>query len=234
MAGINDAEFCNRQKAALVILGGFNADAKANEAAKMVVSRGRNEFVFEDPLAAIENEIKKVRKPFAVNVRSATLEGYLSVAEIVDSYGGIIEVNAHCRQPEFVAARCGEWLLFNPRELLEIVRRVSRITVTSVKIRGGHAIDYENLCRRLFETGADMIHVDAMIPGAGCDLRLISRISKLGFTIGNNSFVDVKSGEAIIKAGAAMVSAARAVLKNPRFFEDVLSASRILSQPVEL
>jgi TIM-barrel protein len=233
MAGINNAEFCNMQKASLVILGGFNADEGAMKAARAAIARGRKEFIFEDPIAGIEEELKRIRKKFAVNVRSSTLDGYLEVARLVESYGGIMEINAHCRQPEFVSARCGEWLLFNPQVLFDVVKKSSRIAKTIVKIRGGHKIDYERLCARLFENGCSAVHVDAMIPNGGCDLSLIRRISKIGFTIGNNSFVNVKSGEMIIRAGAKMVSAARAVLEDASFFKKML-VSEILSQQVDL
>lgn len=234
MAGINNAEFCRDQKASLVILGGFNADKRSMEAGKKVAERGRKEFIFEDPLEGIEKELKEIKgRKFALNVRSSTLEGYIETARLVESYGGILEINAHCRQPEFISAKCGEWLLFNPKTLLEIVRNVSRVAITAVKLRGGHKINYEELCSKLFENGCSIVHIDAMIPKGGCDLSLIHTISRHGFTIGNNSFVDIRSGESIIKAGAKMVSAARAVLKDKEFFEKMLK-SAVLSEPVEL
>ncbi len=233
MAGINDAEFCRKFDAALVILGGFNADRAAMEAAKEVMRRGRKEFLFSDPIEGIEEEIRKVKRTFAVNVRAASPEAFTRVAEIVDEYDGILEINAHCRQPEFVSRGCGEFLLINHQRLFEIVESVARIVTTSVKIRGSHSIDYESLCKKLFQKGCDIIHVDAMIPNGGCDYDLIKRISKLGFTIGNNSFTDVESGERIIMSGAKMASAARAVLKNPDFFSEMLK-SPLLSQRVEL
>ncbi len=235
MAGVNNAEFCNKQKAALVVLGGFNADERAIRAAKKVAERGRKEFIFDDPIAGIEEEIKNLKKNlFAVNVRSATIEGYLEAARVVADYKGIFEINAHCRQPEFLEIGCGEALLYDKKRLMEIVEKVSEIAITSVKIRAGHRIDYEELCKSIFNAGAKILHVDAMIPDAGCDLILIQKLSRFGFLIGNNSFVDAKSGEDFIKAGARMVSAARAVLYNENFFDDVLKASNLLSQPVEL
>lgn len=232
MAGINDAEFCKDQKASLVILGGFNADEGALEAAKKVVERGRKEFLFG--IEGMEREIKALgKRKFAVNLRSATVEGYLEAAEIVAKYGGIVEINAHCRQPEFVNAGCGEWLLYNPERLIEILSKVSSIVPTFVKIRGSHPIDYEKLVEKLFEAGCRAVHVDAMIPNGGCDIELIKKLSKHGNVVGNNSFVDIESGEKIIKAGAKMVSAARAVLKDGKFFEKMLT-SPLLSQSVEL
>lgn len=234
MAGINDAEFCKKHKASLVILGGFNVDDGAIMAAKQAIRRGRKEFIFPDPLEGIEREIKALhREKFAINVRSSTIEGFIEIANLVEEYNGIVEINAHCRQPEFVSAGCGEWLLFNHEKLLDIVRVISKITTTFVKIRGGHSIDYASLSAKLFKAGCDAIHVDAMIPNGGCDFKLIENISKYGFTIGNNSFTDIKSGERIIKSGAKMVSAARAVLKDRNFFEKML-VSDILSQPVVL
>ncbi len=233
MAGINNAEFCRNQKASLVVLGGFNADKVAMDAAKKVAERGRREFLFEDPIEGIERELRKLRgKKFAVNVRSAGINGYLAVAELVGEFGGVLEINAHCRQPELVAARCGEWLLFNHEQLLEIVKKASKIVPVFVKIRGGHNLDYERLTEKLFRAGCTAIHVDAMIPGGGCDFNLISALSKYGPVIGNNSFVDILSGEKIIKSGAKMASAARAVLRDSKFFEKMLS-SPVLSQPVE-
>lgn len=234
MAGINNAEFCKKHKAGLIILGGFNVDEGAMNAAKKAVERGRKEFLFKDPLEFIEKELKAIKgRNFAVNVRSSTIEGYSEVANLVESYGGILEINAHCRQPEFVTAHCGEWLLFNFDELLKIIKAVSKVSITAVKIRGGYRLDYEEMCKRIFESGCKMIHLDAMIPNGGCDFALIRRVSKLGFVIGNNSFVDIPSGERIILSGAKMASAARAVLKNDRFFEKMLE-SKLLSQPVEL
>lgn len=233
MAGINNADFCNRQAAALVILGGFNADKKANEAAKAVAARGRKEFIFEDPIEGIEEEVKKVRKKFAINVRSGTLEGYIACAELARDYKGIVEINAHCRQPEFRAIGCGEALLFDQEKLVRIVERVSEIAITSVKIRGGLEISYKDLCSKIFSAGARMIHIDTMIPAGSFDLNLISEVSKIGNVIGNNSFVDMKSGEEYVKAGAKMVSSARAVLSDPDFFNKMLK-SKFLSQPVEM
>ncbi len=235
MAGINDADFCIKQKAALVIMGGFNADKKAMKAAKEVVKRGRKEFIFEDPISGIEEEIKKIykKKKFAINVRSASVDGYVEVARLVKNYGGIVEINAHCRQPEFVEIGCGQHLLYDKEKLVEIVKEVSKFCITAVKIRGGLNIDYLELANSIRRAGCKIVHVDAMIPNGLCDLKLIRRLSKTGFTIGNNSFVDVRSGEAIINAGANMVSAARAVLKNPRFFDEMLE-SAMLSDKVVL
>jgi TIM-barrel protein len=238
MAGINDAEFCRRHPAGLLILGGFNADETSNEAAKKAVRRGRKEFVYDEPLKGIETETKSLSKSLkeklAVNVRSKSIEGYINAAEIVKKYSGIIEINAHCRQPEFLEIKCGQWLIFHPDKLTEIVKEVSAMDVpVSVKLRGGLEVNYVDIIRELKKAGCDMIHLDAMIEGGGCDLNLISGLSSEAFLIGNNSVVDIESAERMLNAGAKMVSAARAVLKDYQFFKKLLSSS-ILRKPIRL
>jgi TIM-barrel protein len=239
MAGITDAKFCMKHPVGLAIMGGFNADRVSMDAARKAIRRGRREFIFDDPIEGIENEVKKLvtgfEGIFAINVRSFTLDGYVQAAEIAKKYGGIIEINAHCRQPEFTEIKCGQWLLKHPDSLISIIKEIKRLDVViSVKIRGNvEGVDYSNLVKTIRQAGCHIIHVDAMIPGGGCDLKLISEISKSGFTIGNNSVVDIESAEKVINAGADMVSAARAVLNDNSFFRKLL-ASNILRENVEL
>jgi len=237
MAGINNAEFCLRHPVGLAILGGFNADNKSNEVGKKVEGRGRKEFIFEEPVEGIEKEVRimrKNRRNFAVNVRSATIDGYLAAAEVVKKHGGIIEINAHCRQPEFIEIKCGQWLIFHPDRLVSIVSEVSEIDIPiSVKLRGGLNVDYPEIVRKVKKAGCSIIHMDAMIEGGGCDLNLLSKLSGNGFLIGNNSVVDIGSAERIIKTGANMVSVARSVLKDEKFFVKLLE-SKLLRERVEL
>jgi TIM-barrel protein len=238
MAGINNAEFCSKHPVGLAILGGFNADGAANEAAKRVVRRGRKEFIYDEPLESIEEEVKTLTRSFsgkfAINVRSATIDGYINTAEIAKKYGGIVEINAHCRQAEFIEIKCGQWLIFNPDTLFSVVKEVSEVDVPiSVKLRGGLDVNYLNILRILKKAGCHIIHLDAMIEGSGNDLGLISKLAGEAFLIGNNSVVDVESAEKMLDAGAKMVSAARAVLKDSNFFEKLL-VSPILMEGVEI
>lgn len=237
MAGINNAEFCLRHPAGLLILGGFNADRISNEAAKKAEKRGRKEFIFDDPVESIEKEIRTMRKNrrnFAVNVRSATIDGYVSVAEVVKKHKGIIEINAHCRQPEFVEVKCGQWLIFHPDKLASVISEVSKVDLPiSVKLRGGMDVDYMEIVRKVRKAGCSIIHMDAMIENGGCDFNLLSKLSGHGFLIGNNSVVDVESAEKVIRTGSNMVSAARSALKDESFFEKLLK-SKFLRKKVVL
>ena len=142
IAGICDAEFVSKHPVGYGVLGGFNADDRAMKAAEKAVMRGRKEFIFKDPVSGIEQELEKLTKLqfqgiAGVNVRSATLGGYIQVAELCRDYGAVIEINAHCRQPEFLKIGCGQELLFKADKLSEIVSACSEISPVSVKIRGG-------------------------------------------------------------------------------------------------
>lgn len=236
MAGINDWRFVKDKRAGMVILGGFNADRKTNEAAKKAVERGRKEFVFSDPLGEIEQQVVKLQdidRTVAVNVRAADVDGYVAVARILAEYDAILEINAHCRQPEFTAIGCGQSLLFRPGVLERIVERTAKHANVIVKIRGGLDIDYVSLSERLFNSGAFMVHVDAMIPGGGADYGLVRAISSTGNTIGNNSVSDAESARRMIESGAKLVSLARAVLKDGGIFDHLLR-DNLLSSKVEV
>ncbi len=236
MAGICNAEFASKHPVGYAVLGGFNADRKAMRAAEEAVKRGRKEFIFKDPLGGIEEELKKLKAMkfpgiAGVNVRSGTSDGYLQVAELCREYAAIIEINAHCRQPEFLSIGCGQELLFKAEKLAEIVSSCSEICPVSVKIRGGLDVDYVSLAKLLKDSGACMVHVDAMIPGGGSDLQLVRRLSAIMFTVGNNGVVDCESAVKMAQA-SHMVSAARAVLKDENFFHSILKGE--LARKVEL
>ncbi|AKG91037.1 tRNA dihydrouridine synthase B -like protein [Geoglobus ahangari] len=236
MAGINDWRFVRDKRAGMVVLGGFNADRDSNEAAKRAAERGRREFVFSDPVREIERQISMLhgfRGVVAVNVRSKSLDGYAEVARVAGDHGAVVEINAHCRQPEFLEIGCGQSLLFNQHKLAEIVERASKHAEVVVKIRGGLDVDYLSLSQLLFDSGALMIHVDAMIPGGGADYELVKLISSVGNTIGNNSVVDVNSARRMLESGAKLVSLARAVLKDERIFDRLLR-DNLLSSSVEV
>jgi TIM-barrel protein len=238
MAGINNSEFCSRFPVGLVVLGGFSVDSESIKASRKAVKRGRKEFLFENSLEGIEREIINLigsgfKGVFAVNVRSATLDGYLDVAKIASRYGGIIEINAHCRQPEFTEIGCGQELLYRKEDLFSIVEEVSKHSITSVKIRGGlKNVKYVDVVKGLKDSGCDIVHLDAMIPGGKADYFLVEKISREIFTIGNNSVTDIHSALKMLKSGAKLVSAARAVLKDSEFFEKLLKEKKLAEEVV--
>lgn len=115
MAGIVDSAFANQyaSNAGLVVLGAFNLDEASIAVASKLAARGRKEFISDEPMELIKKEIRAVTSgsAVAVNVRSTTLEPLIEAAKIVKEEGAILELNAHCRQPEMLEAGIGESLL---------------------------------------------------------------------------------------------------------------------------
>ncbi len=235
MAGINDSKFIKRFNVGLAVLGGFNADRKTNEAALKAVSRGRREFVFSNPLKEIESEIVSALNfpgRIAVNVRASSLESYVKIAKICGEYDVILEVNAHCRQPEFLEIGAGQALLFDEERLTKIVEKCSKYCPVSVKVRGGLNLNYRKLAEAIFSS-ALFIHLDAMIPGSGADFDLVKLVSSYGNVIGNNSVKDINTARKMIESGAKLVSLARAVLENEKVFDELLR-DEVLASPIEV
>ena len=159
----------------------------------------------------------------AVNVRAASLEAYVQAAALARKYGAILELNAHCRQPEMIELGAGEALLKDLPRLCEYVKKIKETgVVLSVKIRANVVNDVE-LAKAIEKAGADIIHVDAMHP-QGVDIGVIKRIrnSTSLFIIGNNSIVDFESAKEMFSHGADMVSVARAARSNPGIIDQLV------------
>ncbi|MCE8423173.1 MAG: methanogenesis marker 9 domain-containing protein [Candidatus Methanoperedens sp.] len=227
MAGITDSRFSSRfRNAGLIILGGYNMDEKTNQAARKEIERGRNEFVSEKPMEFLRSELEAVKDlttVIAVNVRSATFSPFIEAANLAKEYGAILEINAHCRQPEMMELGVGEALLKDPERLCGYVRDIKKTgVVVSVKIRANVVNDVE-LAKAIDRAGADIIHIDAMHPD-GMDIGVIKRVRNATdmFIIGNNSINDFEDAKEFFSHGADMVSVARAVLKDPHIIDHLV------------
>lgn len=228
MAGITNGSFC-RQLANhgfnMVTIGGYNIDRKTLVAGRKLLKRGRSEF--DIPLDEIKNHIEEqtsiIRKDnswkglVSVNLRSVTPAPIINVSKMrgVD----VVEINAHCRQPEITDLGCGQALLSDPDKLFKFTRAVVRKADSrvSVKIRANvPGVDNIIIAKSIEKAGADYLHVDAMKPGHPyADYSVISQIkgSTDIFLIGNNSIKDLKSANKMINSGADGFSIARAILK---------------------
>jgi TIM-barrel protein len=226
MAGITDGLFCSKlapQGFDMVTVGGFNVDLKTVLAGKSIKERGRPEFdiPYNQILSFIEDQINIIqgnawKGMVSVNLRSTTPSSIVEVSEI---YGvDVVEINAHCRQPEIMELDCGQSLLHKPDDLYRLTRTVvnDASCKVSVKIRANvPGTDIINTSNLIEDAGADFLHVDAMKPGyPHADYKTISSISDQTdiFLIGNNSIKDVNSAKKMLKAGADGISLARAVI----------------------
>jgi len=230
MAGIVDSAFANQYAgdAGLVVLGAFNLDEGSMEVSSKLVARGRKEFVSDEPLELIKREIRAVNtgSAVAVNVRSTTLEPLIEAAKLVKEEGAILELNAHCKQPEMLEAGIGEALLRDLPRLSTWIKAIKETgVVLSVKVRANVVNDVE-LARLIDKAGADIIHVDAMLEGFGADLDAIShyRDATRLFIIGNNSVTDFAAAKDMFSRGADMVSVARGAMENHELIKELVES----------
>lgn len=226
MAGITNGSFCKKiapQGFDMVTIGGFNVDQKTALAGKRIKERGRSEFDIptDKILDYIDKQVKIIREStwkgkISVNLRSTTPSSVIQVSKIegID----VVEINAHCRQPEIMNLGCGQSLLHEPGKLYGFVSDVVNDAgcKVSVKIRANVPdTDILTISELIERAGADFLHVDAMKPGYPCaDFETISLISTETeiFLIGNNSIKDFNSAKTMLKSGANGISLARAVI----------------------
>ncbi|WP_227376511.1 tRNA-dihydrouridine synthase [Haladaptatus halobius] len=169
LSGESDAEWAlaGAEHVGAVFLGGVALDEETREAAKVMVARDREEFLPDDPVAFVDDQLAalsdaSIRPGF--NVRSATLPPIRAAAEVCRAYDAILEVNAHCRQDEMCSAGTGQSLLRNPDRLCEQVRAAAETGATvGVKVRTEvSGVDLPEVARQIADAGAEVVHVDAM------------------------------------------------------------------------
>lgn len=238
MGGITDSQFVNEfaKDAGIVILGGYNLDAATNLAASEMAKRGRKEFISDEPLKLIENELRSVKteSAVAINVRSSTLEPLIEAARMAKNANAIIEIDAHCRQPEMTKIGVGESLLRDLSKLQEIIRKVKATgAIVSVKVRA-NVIDDIKMAKAIEDAGADILHVDAMKKGSGADMETIRKIRDATrlLLIGNNSVTDFDTAKEMFTRGADMVSVGRGVMEDPSLISSLVKEVTLLQQEI--
>jgi TIM-barrel protein len=209
----------------MVTIGGYNADKKTINAGNMIIRRGRAEFNVPETeiINHINQQINIIKDQtdwngiVSVNIRATTPQPIIEISKLkgVD----VVEINAHCQQPEIVDLKCGQALLMEPNLLNKFTKEVVKKSASkvSVKIRANTPnTDIITISRIVEDAGADFLHVDAVKPGyKNADYNVISSIKDNTdiFLIGNNSINNIKSARKMITAGADGISMARS-LKN--------------------
>ncbi|MGB9837534.1 MJ0144 family RNA dihydrouridine synthase-like protein [Methanothermobacter sp.] len=226
MAGITDAEFCMKlipYGFDAVTLGGYNADEETSRAGRLIAQRGRPEFDFDcsELKSIVESEASLIKDSFevlvSVNLRALDPEPIMEISSIGEV--DIVEINAHCRQPEITSLGAGQAMLHDPEFLEDFTSEVVRgaHAEVSVKVRGNvPGVATADIAEMLDDLGVSYIHLDAMKPGEDrADLELVSEVSqnlRNAVLIGNNSVRDPESAAAMLAAGADAVSVARAAI----------------------
>lgn len=213
MAGITNGDFCSGLLANgfdMVTLGGYNADPPTMRAGREILSRGRPEFDIppKDLTEHIDQQTRQIKDQdfwngkISVNLRSVTPEPIIEISRLKNV--DVVEVNAHCRQPEITNLGCGQELLRKPSSLEKFTKEVVQKakSMVSVKMRANvPEVDDIQIAKTIEKTKADYLHVDAMKPGFDtADYDLIKRIRDATnlFIIGNNSIKDIESARKML------------------------------------
>jgi len=169
LSGESDAEWAKAsvQHAGGAFLGGIAIDEPTREAAREMADRDRVEFLPEDPVAWVDDQLAELDEEFlrpGVNVRTTSLGPLREVADVCAEHDAVVEVNAHCRQDEMCATGAGEALLRDTDRLCEQVEAASEQGApVSVKVRAEVAgVQLQVLTQAIERAGADAVHVDAM------------------------------------------------------------------------
>lgn len=221
LSGRSDADWARAAAphGGCAFLGGIALESESRAAARRLRERDREEFLPADPLAFIKRELAALEdvpvRP-AVNVRSATVDPVREAAAACAEAGAILEVNAHCRQPELCAVGCGESLLRDADRLCDYVAAAAETGATvSVKVRtevDGVALP-ETACL-IAGAGADVVHVDAMdsepVVGEIVDaLESRSPSGRRPAIVANNGVRDRETAREYLEYGADAVSVGR-------------------------
>lgn len=169
LSGESDAEWARTasEHAGAAFIGGIALDAETRDAARRLVARERNEFLPDDPVAFVDEQLAALAdvpiRP-GVNVRSVTLPPIREAAAVCSRHDAMLELNAHCRQEEMCAVGAGQSLLRNPDHLRRQVRTAADAGATvSVKVRAEVPdVNLPDVARQAVAAGAEIIHLDAM------------------------------------------------------------------------
>lgn len=208
LAGRNEGDFCRRiglLGVGMVTVGGISVDEETMNASRKMVERGRREFLFCNVNAFLEENIQKARESGAlvcVNIRSATLEGYVRAGGSIRDLGGVVEVNAHCRQKEITDLGAGQALLADRGRLRSVVEGLQEVGVEPVVKFRGNVVDERTLIE---DVGMRMVHVDAYREGVDTiDFTVVERIRHMGtFVIAGNSIRDGETASRVLTCADA-------------------------------
>jgi len=230
MAGYSDGRFCGRMAdlgMGMVTLGGYNADSESYRGGVEAKRRRREFTVRPDQIPRyLEGEVARIGdtdSAICVNLRFSDPEALAGPIQALSGIVDVVELDAHCRQPELTRRGAGEALLDRVEALCRAVRICSRQLPTVVKVR---AFNYDmQLSRGLLEAGAACLHLDLMKPGfPTADLDLLTEIaSEIDLCIiGNNSVRGPSSFVEMLDSGAQMASMARPLIEGTRAAEEIL------------
>ncbi|MFX0119011.1 MAG: tRNA-dihydrouridine synthase [Promethearchaeota archaeon] len=238
MAGITNGDFANQclseGGAGRVTIGGYSIGKEMIMASNQILQRGREEFTLQvgKESSQILREANKISN-FSQLIINLRLNNSENAGKFVRDFhdlssrkeNPILEINAHCQQPEVTQKGGGQGLLQRFDVLTDVIRVFqSKDFEVSLKIRG-NAIDPDLFIPRVKQWQLDFLHIDSYKIGKkGTDLALLKHYKNNVNTplIGNNSIVDKKSAQAVLNTGVQFFSVARAANNNPLLFHSLV------------
>ena len=236
MAGITNgkfaSQFINAKQVGKVTIGGYPIGKEMRQAAVLASKRGRTEFILQDgeETSSIAQELDYIKSPSdtIINLRLNSLDDIQHFVKQLSSeitFKPIIEINAHCQQQEFLSAGGGQSLIKRPDLLNEMIHIIqAQDFPISVKIRGNQ-LNPESFSKVVNSWDLDFLHIDSYkFGGKGTDLNLLKQYVDhcQVAVIGNNSVVDKKSAENVLKTGAKFFSVARAARNDGNIFNTII------------
>jgi len=213
LSGESDAAWARTasEHVGAAFLGGIALDDETRDAARKLVSRERSEFLPDDPVAFVDEQLAALAdvpiRP-GVNVRSATRPAIRDAAAVCSRHDAILELNAHCRQEEMCAVGAGQSLLRNPDRLGRQVRTAADAGATvSVKVRTEvPGVNLAEVARQAVAAGAEIVHIDAMDSE-----RVVADVADATdcFLVANNGVRDEATVAEYLEYGANAVSVGR-------------------------
>jgi len=213
LSGESDADWAiaGSSYAGAAFLGGIAIDDVTREAAREMVDRDRTEFLPEDPIAFMGDQLDALADhpiQAGFNVRAIERAQLRRAADVCAERGALLEINAHCRQDEMCGAGAGESLLRDTQRLRRQVETAAETGVTvSVKVRAEvECVDLPALAATLDAAGADVLHVDAM-DSEPVVADIVAATD--AYVIANNGVRDRETAREYLNYGADAVSVGR-------------------------
>ncbi len=242
MAGFSDRAFCQQMLdygVGMVTLGGYSLDETSLTATYNVVKRGKKETIVPLEKEQFNQWCKKnlilnkksEKQLIAVNGRIANTNNQTAnILNILSRHVDCFELNAHCRQPEFLRINSGYKLLLDLEkleEILDFVKNFFSSKLIGIKIRGYTVKNISQLFSVLESLDITYIHLDAMRKGIEqANLKLVQKICKHTSipVIGNNSIRTINDINNMLKSGAIAVSLARPLLSKPYIIQELINS----------
>lgn len=230
MSGITNFEYAieHAYDAGFIILGSYNIDEETKNAGLKTYNEGRTEFLYENPISKIIDEIDKFRKEWAnknkrlenkcpvigISIRSKSIDSIIKLASIIVTKNVILELDCHCRQHYYLELGLGQEQINNYDHLNNVITLLKKTgIILSIKIRC-ISTNLNKFINFINKTDIDIIHVDTMSLNSKYGnpdyIKILKNKTINKIIIANNSIRSFEDAKQYLSNGADLISIARA------------------------